>query len=62
MGTGSLVCVGTGLKLVAQITLEAKAHIEQADQVRMCREAGEDQQALNDDAPTALAAIASATL
>lgn len=33
MGTGSLVCVGTGLKLVAQITLEAKAHIEQADQV-----------------------------
>ena len=34
--SGSLVVVGTGIKQVAQLTLEAKAHIEQADKVFYC--------------------------
>ena len=33
MPTGSLIVVGTGIKLVGQTTIEASAHIEQADKV-----------------------------
>ncbi|MFQ6371373.1 SAM-dependent methyltransferase [Shewanella sp. YIC-542] len=33
MGKGSLVCVGTGLQLAGQVTVMAKSHIEQAQQI-----------------------------
>jgi uncharacterized protein YabN with tetrapyrrole methylase and pyrophosphatase domain len=33
MKRGSLTVVGTGIRLVGQVTIEAKAHVEQADRV-----------------------------
>lgn len=33
MGNGTLTVVGTGIKLITQTTLEARAHIERADRV-----------------------------